>query len=43
MGEATKGEGFSSSLVYPLIKVSTCGTIVRVNPEKISTGGDTTI
>ena len=40
MGEATKGEGFSSSLVYPLIKISACGTIVRVNPEKISTGGD---
>ena len=34
MGEATKGEGFSSSLVYPLIKISACGTIVRVNPEK---------
>ena len=40
MGEATKGEGFSSSLVYALIKISACGTIVRVNPEKISTGGD---
>ena len=35
MGEATKGEGFSSSLVYALIKISACGTIVRVNPEKI--------
>ena len=32
MGE---GEGFSSSLVYALIKISACGTIVRVNPEKI--------
>ena len=40
MGEATKGEGFSSSLVYVLIKISACGTIVRVNPEKICTGGD---
>ena len=36
MGEATKGKGFSSSLVYALI--SACGTIVRVKPEKISTG-----
>ena len=40
MGEATQGEGFSSSLVYALIKISACGTIVRVKPEKISTGGD---
>ena len=40
MGEATKGEGFSSSLVYALTKISACGTIVRVNPKKISTGGD---
>ena len=29
MGEATKGERFSSSLVYALIKISACGTIVR--------------
>ena len=40
MGEATKGEGFSFSLVHVLIKISACGIIVRVNPEKISTGGD---
>ena len=29
------------SLVYALIKISACRTIVRVKPEKISTGGDT--
>ena len=36
MGEATKGEGFSSSLVYALIVLNNC----TVRPEKICTGGD---
>ena len=35
MGEATKGEGFSSSLVYALIKISACGTIVRSTRKKL--------
>ena len=34
MGEAAKGEGFSSSLVYALIKISACGTIVRSTRKK---------
>ena len=34
-GEATKGEGFSSSLVYALIKISACGTIVWSSRKKL--------
>ena len=34
MGEAAKGEGFSSSLVYALIKISACGTIVLSTRKK---------
>ena len=35
MGEATKGKGFSSSLSVRVYALSACGTIVRVNPEKL--------
>ena len=41
MGEAIKGEGFSSSLVYALIKIAKCvWNYCTVKLEKISTGGD---
>ena len=39
MGEATKGEGFSSSLVYALIRLK-CVWNNRVKPKKLVTGGD---
>ena len=40
MGEATKGEGFSSSLVYALIRLKCVWNNSMGQAEKISTGGD---
>ena len=40
MGKATKGEGFSSSLVYALIRLKCVWNNCMGQAEKISTGGD---
>ena len=39
-GKATKGEGFSSSLVYALIRLKCVWNNCTGQAEKISTGGD---